>query len=99
MIWKAIMSHYDEGAELVSPVAARLLGMPEGKVTGKPALREYFRRGLAAYPELHFELKDLLAGRDSVVLYYTNQIGTRTGEFTELSADGKVKRIIAHYSI
>ena len=42
----AIMSHYDEAIELTSPVAAGLLGVPNGKVAGKPALRAYFQRGL-----------------------------------------------------
>jgi ketosteroid isomerase-like protein len=96
---EAIMSHYDEGVELVSPVAQQLLGIPNGKVTGKPAVREYFRRGLEAYPELRFELKELLVGLSTVVLYYTNQKGTHTAEFMEVSADGKVKRVVAHYSV
>jgi predicted ester cyclase len=96
---EAIMSHYDEAVELISPVAEQLLGIPHGKVTGKSAVREYFRRGLAAYPELHFDLKDLLVGLNSLVLYYTNQKGTRTGELMEVSADGKVKRVVAHYSV
>jgi predicted ester cyclase len=96
---EAILSHYDERAELISPVAEQLLGIPGGKVSGKASLREYFQRGLKAYPELHFELKDVLAGLNSVVLYYTNQKGTRTGEFMELGANGKVARVVAHYSI
>jgi len=96
---EAIMSHYHDGVELTSPAAEQLLGLPDGKVSGKPALREYFQRGLEAYPELHFELQDLLVGLGSLVLYYTNQKGTRTGEFMEISDGGKVKRIIAHYSI
>lgn len=96
---EAIMSHYDDGVELTSAVAAQLLGLPDGKVIGKPALREYFRRGLEAYPELHFDLQDLLAGLETLVLYYTNQKGTRTGEFMEISDSGTVKRVIAHYSI
>ena len=94
----AIMSHYDEAIVLTSPVAAALLGVPDGKVTGKAALRAYFQRGLEAYPDLHFGLEDVFVGIDSVVLLYTNQKGTRTGEFMGLSATGKVVRVIAHYS-
>jgi ketosteroid isomerase-like protein len=30
-----ILSHYEEAVELTSPVAARLLGTPEGKVVGR----------------------------------------------------------------
>jgi predicted ester cyclase len=93
-----IMTHYDDAIELTSPVAAQLLGTSEGKVVGKASLRTYFQRGLEAYPELHFHLEDVLWGINSVVLYYTNQKGSRTGEFMELSAIGKVERVVAHYS-
>lgn len=95
----AIMSHYEDAVELTSPVAAQLLGVPKGKVVGKENLRVYFQRGLEAFPELHFHLENVLAGLNSVVLYYTNQRGTRSAEFMELSARGKVSRIIAHYSL
>ena len=93
-----IMTHYDDAIELISPVAAGLLGMAEGKVAGRANLRAYFQRGLEAYPELHFHLEDVLWGIHSVVLYYTNQKGTRTAEFMELSVGGKVIRVVANYS-
>ena len=93
-----IMTHYEDAIELTSPVAAQLLGTAGGKVVGKASLRSYFQRGLEAYPELRFHLEDVLWGVNSVVLYYTNQKGSRTGEFMELSATGKVVRVVAHYS-
>ena len=91
------MTHYDDAVELTSPVAAKLLGTVNGKVVGKASLTAYFQRGLAAYPELHFRLADVLWGINSVVLYYTNQTGTHTAEFMELSASGKVARVVANY--
>ncbi len=94
----SIMMHYEEAIELTSPVAAQLLGTPDGKVAGKANLRAYFQRGLEAYPELHFRLEDVLWGINSVVLYYTNQKGTRTAELMELSASGRVARVVANYS-
>ena len=93
----AILLHYDDAIELTSPIAAQLLGLPDGKIVGKANLRAYFQRGLDAYPELHFKLEDVLSGLNSVVLYYTNQKGTRTAEFMELSATGKVARVVANY--
>jgi predicted ester cyclase len=92
------MTHYEDAIELISPVAAQLLGTSDGKVVGKANLRAYFQRGLEAYPELHFRLEDVLWGVNSVLLYYTNQKGQRTGEFMELSAIGKVDRVVANYS-
>ena len=93
-----IMSHYEEEVELISPVAAQLLNQSDGKVIGKANLRAYFQKGLSAYPALHFDLKDVLWGVGSVVLYYANQRGTHTGEFMEISPQGKVSRIVANYS-
>lgn len=92
-----IMSHYKDAVELTSPIATQLLGMPDGKIAGKANLRAYFERGLEAYPDLRFQLKDVLWGVNSVVLYYTNQKDTRAGEFMELAATGKVARVVAHY--
>jgi ketosteroid isomerase-like protein len=93
-----IMTHYEDDIELTSPVAAGLLGTCDGKVVGKANLRAYFQRGLQANPELHFRLEDVLLGISSVVFYYTNQKGTRTAEFMELSVTGKVVQVVANYS-
>jgi ketosteroid isomerase-like protein len=93
-----IMAHYDDAIELTSPVAAQLLGTPDGKVIGKASLRAYFRRGLEIYPELRFRLGDVFCGMNSVVLLYENQKGTRTAEFMEMSTTGKVSRVVANYT-
>jgi ketosteroid isomerase-like protein len=93
-----IMTHYEDAIELISPAAAQLLPTPDGRVVGKANVRAYFQRGLEAYPELRFQLEDVLWGINSVVLYYTNQKGTRTAEFMELSANGKVARVVANYN-
>jgi len=94
----AIMSHYGEDVVLVSPVAATILGEASGTVRGKKALRAYFKKGLEYYPNLKFELIDVMWGLSSVVLYYVNQKGTKTGEFMEIDAGGKVVRVVANYS-
>lgn len=93
-----IMTHYDDAIELTSPVAAQLLGTPDGKVIGKASLRAYFQRGLETYPELRFRLDDVFLGISSVVVVYANQKGTRTAEFMEISPIGKVSRVVANYS-
>jgi ketosteroid isomerase-like protein len=94
----SIMAHYEDDIELTSPVVAQLLGTSDGKVVGKSTVRAYFKRGLEAYPELHFHLEDVLWGVNSLLLYYTNQKGTRTAEYMELSANGRVARVVANYN-
>lgn len=94
-----ILAHYAENVVLISPVAARVLDDPSGVVTGIGALRGYFAKGLALFPTLKFTLVDVLQGLSSVVLYYENQAGGRTGEFIEFDAQGKVARVVANYRV
>src|SRR6516225_2340415 len=48
----AVLSHYSPDVVLTSPVAAKILNDPSGTVRGKAALRNYFKLGLEAYPNL-----------------------------------------------
>ncbi len=93
----AILSHYAENVILISPTAAKLLGEPSGTVRGDAALRDYFRRGLEAYPNLHFEFFDVMFGLSSIVVCYKNQKGTKTAEFMEFGDEGRVTRVVANY--
>ena len=93
-----ILAHYAPNVTLTSPAAAKLLNEPSGTVTGLPALRDYFQRGLDAFPNLHFELLEVLAGLSSVVLLFKNQRGTHTAEYMELDSAGKIIRVAANYS-
>jgi ketosteroid isomerase-like protein len=95
---EAILSHYAAEVVLTSPTAAKLLGDSSGTIQGKQAVRSYFERGLQAFPNLTFELIDVMWGISSVVLYYLNQKGTKTGEFMELDANQKVSRVVANYN-
>ena len=93
-----ILAHYDENIVLVSPIAAKLLNDPQSTVRGKIALQAYFKKGLEAYPNLTFELINVMWGLSSVVLYYVNQNGTKAGELMELTANGTVSKVIANYN-
>ncbi len=95
---EAIMSHYAPEVVLISPTAAKLLGDSSGTIKGKEAVRSYFARGLQAFPNLTFELLDVMWGISSVVLYYLNQKGTKTGEFMELDANQKASKVVANYN-
>jgi ketosteroid isomerase-like protein len=93
-----ILSHYDDEMRLVSPVALKLLNNGDGVVQGKAALREYFRRGLDAFPNLHFDLIDVLWGVETIVVYYANKVrGNKTAEVIQMSPAGKVSKVWANY--
>ena len=93
-----IMTHYAEDLVLVSPIAAQLLNDPAGMIRGKDSLREYFQKGLNAFPQLRFDLIEVMRGLSSIVLYYKNQKGTKSGEFMELNPQRKITRVVGNYS-
>jgi ketosteroid isomerase-like protein len=93
-----ILAHYDDDIRLVSPVALNLLKNGNGVVEGKTALREYFRRGVEAFPNRHFDLIDVLWGVETIVVYYANNVrGTKTAEMMQLTSAGKIHMAWANY--
>jgi hypothetical protein len=92
-----IVSHYRDDVRFVSPFAARF-GAPHGELRGRRALRDYFERGLATYPALHFQPIAALGGIGSVALHYRSVEDRQAIEVMELDARGQVRRATAHYS-
>lgn len=93
-----ILAHYSEDVELSSPLVAKLTGRSESVLRGKVTLRDYFARGLIAYPTLHFDFIRLYAGVQSCVVEYHSVNGMRTAELMEFDEQGKVRRVLAHYA-
>ena len=93
-----ILAHYADDVELSSPFVAKLTGRTEGVLRGKAALRDYFARGLQAYPALRFEFIRLYPGVRSCVLEYRSVNGLHAAELMEFDEQGKVRRVLAHYA-
>ena len=92
-----ILDHYDDDVILTSPVALKLLN-GDGTVQGKAALRDYFLRGVQAYPDLHFDLIEVLWGIETIILFYLNNVrGSKTAEVLLLNSAGRIRRVWANY--
>ncbi|MEZ5710383.1 MAG: nuclear transport factor 2 family protein [Blastomonas sp.] len=91
----AILSHYAEDIVFLSPIAAMTVG--NGRIEGKQALRSYWTRGLAARPDLHFRLEQILTGHDCLALLYRNQRDQQVSESFEFDGSGQVIRSLACY--
>jgi len=91
------LDHYDDDVILTSPVARKLLNS-DGTVHGKTALRDYFLRGLQAYPDVRFDLIDVLWGIETIILLYSNNVrGSKTAEVLLLNSAGKIRHVWANY--
>ena len=73
-------------------LVTKLLGDPAGTVRGKAALRSYFAKGLAAAPDLKFELLDVFTGVSSVAVYFRSSVRRLQLEVMELDSDGRITR-------
>jgi ketosteroid isomerase-like protein len=93
-----ILEHYSEDVLFSSPFAARLVPGGDGTVRSRAALREYFKAGLAAYPELRFALRHVAVGVDSVTLIYDSVKGLLAAETMILDDRLKVTRALCHYA-
>ena len=93
----AILSHYADNIQFTSPFIVRLMNEPSGTITGKDKLKPYFEKGLAAYPDLHFQLIGVLEGVDSVTLYYKSVKNLMAAEVMFFDGEGKISRVVAHY--
>src|SRR4051812_48946007 len=86
---ESIMAHYSGTIHFQSPVIVRVNNDSSGTITGKTELRDYFTKALYIYPDLHFELMNVLTSINSIVLYYKTINEMTTAEYMELDEDGK----------
>jgi ketosteroid isomerase-like protein len=94
----AILDHYTDDVEMVSPLVSMLAGGDDDRLVGKDALRAYFAAGLEKFPALHFEPIELFVGVDSLVLHYRCARGDLAAEVVFLDGEDKVIRYYANYS-
>ena len=94
----AILDHYADDVEMVSPLVSALTGSHGNTIAGKDALRAYFTAGLEKYPALHFEPIELFVGVDSLVLHYRGAGGKLAAEVIFLDSQEKITRYFAHYA-
>lgn len=94
---EAILSHYAEDVEYFSPFLTRLADNSCGTLRGKWALKAYLAKGLAAYPDLDFVLKNVFFGVHSVVIQYQSVNNLNASEVFEFDENGLVRRVQCHY--
>lgn len=92
-----ILSHYEDDFEMSSPVIVKLVGEASGTLRGKAAIRAYWAKAIAANPNLHFELLNVLKGANSMTIYYKGHRGL-SAEVFHFGASGKVAKAYAHYA-
>ncbi|WP_288377447.1 nuclear transport factor 2 family protein [uncultured Chryseobacterium sp.] len=92
-----ILTHYSDDIEITTPMIALATGGKESSLQGKEAVREYWRKALDNFPDLHFDLIHSTAGVDSVALFYKSIMDKHAVEVMFFNEDGKISKMYAHY--
>ncbi len=93
----AILALYREDFTMASPYIVTVVSEPSGRLQGREAVGAYWRRALERFPELHFELLNVLAGVDSVTLLYRSNRSGLAAEVFTLDESGLIRVAAAHY--
>ncbi|MGQ0622003.1 MAG: nuclear transport factor 2 family protein [Panacagrimonas sp.] len=93
-----ILTLYTDDFGMASPYIVQIAGRADGRLLGKAAVGDYWRKALEKYPDLHFDLIDVLVGADSVVLYYRSIGGRMAAEIFVLDTAGRIASAAAHYA-
>ncbi len=82
-----VLAHFHDDVTFTSPVAATVLPGSGGVLHGKPALREYWTKGLELIPDLHFTVEATYVGVTALVIGYRNQRGVLVEEVLVFDGD------------
>ncbi len=97
----AILAHYSDDFEMTSPFIVTVMNEPSGTIKGKQNVRAYWQKAIDRFPDLKFELLEVLTGANSITLYYKSY---RSGavrlaaEVFFFDSGGKVNKAFAHYN-
>lgn len=95
---ETIMSYYDENVVLYSPAVIKRWALPAGRLEGKVAVENHFRRAFQEMPGMRLKLQQLLFGVESVVLCYIREDGKPAADVIFFNDAGKVKEVRAYYA-
>ena len=91
-----VLSHYTDDFEMASPIIRERLDIESGVLKGKAQVREYWEKGLEAFPNLHFKLVSVFLGSSSVIILYEGHKGMSC-ECFKFNEAGLVYEASAHY--
>jgi ketosteroid isomerase-like protein len=89
----SLINHYADEVVFYSSAAKRRWNVHEGKLSGKDALENHFRKAFEEFPTMKITLRKLLQGTDGVLLVYERENGKMMADFVQFNDQGKVSEV------
>jgi len=93
----SIMSFYADSICHITPKLTMLFGSASNTIKDRDQLREYFKATFKRSPELHFTLKEVFAGTESIIICFDSTTGICVAVVLILDNNMKITQYIAHY--
>jgi len=93
-----ILAHYSDDFEITTPMIKIALGLDTGTLAGKQNIRKYWETALKKMPDLYFELKEVTSSVNSIAIYYKSVMDKMAIEVMFFNDQGKVNKVVAHYT-
>jgi ketosteroid isomerase-like protein len=88
-----ILDHYTDDVILYSAAAKRRWNSADGKLIGKSAVENHFRKAFEEVPGMRLEFVKLLTGTEGMVLIYKRETGMMTADFILFGDNDKIKEV------
>ena len=92
-----IVEHYSAEIVFSSPFVASIGTNSAGCVTGREALRAYFKAALDRFPDLQFKLRGVFRGNDALTIVYDSVNSLVAAETMILDDTRQAIRVWAQY--
>src|SRR5664279_1752512 len=79
--FKSLLDHYAEDVVFYSSAATRRWNVAGGKLSGKKAIENHFRKAFEEIPGMKLTFRYLLTGTDGVLLVYERETGRIAADF------------------
>ncbi len=89
----SLINHYSDDVVFYSSAAKRRWGVDDGKLSGKEALGNHFRKAFEEFPSMAITFKKLMQGPDGVLLVYERETGKMMADFVRFNDQGKVSEV------
>jgi ketosteroid isomerase-like protein len=90
---KQLMEHYADDVVFYSAAANRRWNADGGKLTGKKALENHFKKAFEEVSGMTLTFRHILFGTDGTLLIYQRETGKMVADLVILDDLGKVKEI------
>jgi ketosteroid isomerase-like protein len=89
----SLLNHYANDVTFYSSTAKRRWNFPDGKLVGKIALENHFRKAFEEIPSMKITFRKLLLGVEGVLLVYERETGKMMADYVQFNEEGKVNEV------